>query len=99
MSLERYTESVREIVGENSGLNATIKFVLDDKILFIDGKSHPNVVDNQDREADCTLRISLEDFANLINRSLDPTTAFMVGKLTVDGDMSIAMRLGRLLSG
>lgn len=99
MNLELYTENVREKVGEKSGLNATIKFILDDRVLFIDGKSHPNIVDNQDRNADCTIRISSDDFVNLINRSLDPTTAYMMGKLSVEGDMSVAMKLGRLFSG
>lgn len=29
---------------------------------------------------------------------LDPTAAFMTGKLTVDGDMGMAMKLGSVLS-
>ena len=48
-------------------------------------------------EADCTLTANAETFQSLLDGDLDPTGAFMSGKLTVDGDMGLAMRLGSLL--
>jgi putative sterol carrier protein len=32
----------------------------------------------------------------MMQRKLDPTTAFMTGKIKIDGDMGIAMKLGRV---
>lgn len=97
ISLEKFTEEIRAKVGTNSGLNATVKFVFGpESVLYIDGKSSPNTVDNVDRPAQCTVKVSFADFAQLATRKLDPTTAFMMGKIKIEGDMSIAMKLGKL---
>jgi len=98
MSLEKFTETVRSKVGDNANLNSTIKFAFKEGgALYIDGKSTPNTVTNDEAAAaDCTVTVSLEDFAKLMERKLDPTTAFMMGKIKIAGDMGVAMKLGRL---
>ena len=94
MSLESTTELLRSRLGADSGLAATVKFDFGaEGVLFLDGAATPNAVSNEDAEADCTIAISLEDFESLVAGDLDATTAFMMGKLKVDGDMAIAMRL------
>ena len=99
MTLENFTETVRSKVGADSGLNATIKFAFNEGgALYIDGKSKPNTVSNDDGPADCTVNVSFEDFAKLMDRKLDPTTAFMMGKIKIEGDMGVAMKLGRLFN-
>ena len=100
MSLENYTEQVRTKVGEASGLNATIKFAFKEGgALFIDGKGTPNSVSNDESAAaDCTVKVSLEDFGKLMERKLDPMTAFMTGKIKIEGDMGVAMKLGKLFA-
>jgi len=98
MSLDSLTEQIRTRVGEDSGLGATVKFAFDDGgVIFLDGKSSPNSVSNEDQDADCTIRISQGDFTDMLAGELDPTTAFMMGKLKVDGDMSVAMKLSSVL--
>lgn len=47
-----------------------------------------------DAEADCTISASAETFRALLEGDLNPAGAFMSGKLSVDGDMGTAMRLG-----
>jgi putative sterol carrier protein len=97
MSLENFTETVRSKVGDDAKLNATIKFAFKEGgALYIDGKSTPNTVSNDEGPADCTVKVSLEDFGKLMERKLDPTTAFMMGKIKIEGDMGIAMKLGRV---
>lgn len=49
-------------------------------------------------EADVTLTANLDTFQAMMSGDLDPTAAFMSGKLTVDGDMGMAMRLGAALA-
>ncbi len=98
MSLESLTEGVRERVGTDSSLNATIKFDFGaDGVIYIDGASTPSTVTNEDNEADCTIGMSIADFQGIADGDLDATTAFMMGKLKVSGDMGIAMRLREVL--
>ncbi len=94
MSLDSITEQLRTRVGDDSGLGAKVKFDLGgDGVIFVDATSNPNTVSNDDGDADCTIVISMDDFKTLLAGDLDPTTAFMMGKLKVEGDMGIAMKL------
>lgn len=98
MSLESATEAVRAKVGTASGFDASVKFDFgDDGRIVIDGKADPATVSNDDVETDCTVAMSLDDFDQMVAGELDPTTAFMMGKLKVSGDMSVAMRLSSVL--
>lgn len=51
-----------------------------------------------DDAAEVTLTADAETFEAILAGDLNPTMAFMTGKLTVDGDMGAAMRLGAALS-
>lgn len=101
-SLEEYTSDVRGMVGEDSGLNATLKFDLgqdesgSDRAIFIDGKATPNTVSNSAGDADCTVTLTLANFAKLMARSANPMTMFMTGKIKVKGDMGVGMKLQNL---
>ena len=98
MTIDALTQSFSERVGEDSGLGATVKFDFGaDGVIFVDAASVPNRVSNEDREADCTIRMALDDFNDMIAGELNPTTAFMMGKLKVDGAMSLALKLGDLI--
>lgn len=87
------------VIGTNSGLGGTVKLDFgDDGSVFIDGKSTPNcVTEGADKNADCTISVSMDTFEKLARREIDPTSAFMQGKLRVAGDMGLAMKLSPLL--
>ncbi|MFZ6849713.1 SCP2 sterol-binding domain-containing protein [Undibacterium sp. RuRC25W] len=94
MDLQTCTETIRAKVGDNSGLNATLKFDCgSDGVVFVDAVSAPNTVSNENTDAACTITISLKDLSALLNGELNPMNGFMMGKLKVAGDMGIAMRL------
>jgi putative sterol carrier protein len=47
-------------------------------------------------DADVTIRTSAEIFSSIASGEQNPTTAYMTGKLKVDGDMGAAMKLQKL---
>lgn len=51
-----------------------------------------------DDEADVTMTADVETFQAILDGELNPTAAFMGGKLAIDGDMGAAMKLGSVLS-
>jgi putative sterol carrier protein len=98
MDMQAITEALRAKVGESSGLDATLKFDCgDDGVVIIDGVSVPNGVDNNNRDADCTIEITRENLAALMTGELEPTTGFMMGKFKVSGDMAVALKLQRVV--
>jgi putative sterol carrier protein len=48
-------------------------------------------------DADCTIRADLDTFRALFEGDLSPTTAFMTGRLRIEGDMGVAMRVAGVL--
>jgi putative sterol carrier protein len=63
--------------------------------LMLDGQA--NQVTEQDGPADTTIKVSWADWQALSSGQLDGMTAFMQGKLKVEGDMSAAMQLQGVL--
>lgn len=51
-----------------------------------------------DDDADVTLSASAETFEAIMEGDMNPTAAFMSGKLSVDGDMGMAMKLSSVLA-
>jgi putative sterol carrier protein len=93
MSIQDVAEKMRSRV-ESSGFDRSVKFDTGaDGVIVIDGQS----ISTADAPADCTIKLSLEDLEALISGELNPTTAFMTGKIKIEGDMSIAMALSQVL--
>ena len=67
-----------------------------DGIVMLDGKAE--AVSEGDGDADTTIKVAWEDWQAMTEGTLDGMTAFMTGKLKVEGDMSNAMQLQGLLS-
>ncbi|WP_029059520.1 SCP2 sterol-binding domain-containing protein [Stappia stellulata] len=93
MALNQLTETIRGKVA-NGGISDRVKFDCGEAgVIFVEGSE----VSNEDKEADCTVRISEDNLESLLAGDLNPTTAFMTGKIKVDGDMSVAMKLGSIV--
>ncbi|WP_299621547.1 SCP2 sterol-binding domain-containing protein [uncultured Tateyamaria sp.] len=51
-----------------------------------------------DDDADVTLSADADTFRSILEGDTNPTSAFMTGKLSVDGDMGKAMQLASVLA-
>jgi putative sterol carrier protein len=51
------------------------------------------------KDADCTVNVSLEDFKQLLSGDLNPMAAVMSGKVRINGDMGVAMKLPAIFNG
>ena len=60
-------------------------------VVLLDGIA--NQVSEEDGQADTTIKVAWEDWEAMADGKLDGMTAFMQGKLKVEGDMSNAMQL------
>ncbi|MCI4645482.1 MAG: SCP2 sterol-binding domain-containing protein [Hyphomonadaceae bacterium] len=97
MTLEELTSKANAAVSAGGDFTKKVKFDFGDLgKLFIDGAE--GKADNSDGDADATIKVNWDDFQKISAGAMDPTMAFMQGKLKVEGDMSVAMQLQSLMS-
>jgi len=89
--LNRFTSAGAIVAGKK------VKFDFGDAgKIYLDGVA--GKVSSEDAAADTTIKVKLEDFVDMAGGKLDPTSAFMQGKLRVEGDMGVAMQLQSVMS-
>ncbi|QHJ71254.1 sterol-binding protein [Planococcus halotolerans] len=77
-----------------SGMDTIYKFVIDGEAYQLqlkDGKAE--LLSDAEVDADCTLKMSYDNFQKFLAGKLNGMTAFMTGKLKIDGDMTKALKL------
>jgi len=57
----------------------------------------PEVRAGSSDDANVTVRMAEEDFIDMVEGRLAGPAAFMTGKLKIEGDLSLAMKLGEVL--
>lgn len=67
-----------------------------DGVILMDGAA--SQVSEEDGDADTTIKVSWDDWQAMAAGQLDGMTAFMTGKLKVEGDMGNAMQLQGVLA-
>lgn len=91
-------EAVKALAAKlGDGFDGSAKFVIEGEgAVIVDGAGVRAASDAD--EADVTMTASTDTFQSILGGSLNPTMAFMSGKLKLDGDMGTAMKLGSALS-
>ena len=80
----------------SKGAEAAIKYIEGEgKWLVTVDEGSLNVAQG-DGEADATISTTGETFDKIVANELNPTTAYMTGKLKIKGDMGAAMKLQKL---
>ncbi len=77
------------------GFDGTAKFDIANEGSFIVDENGAHAGDG---DADVTLSADVDTFKSILDGDLDPTSAFMSGKLAIDGDMGKAMQLAQVLA-
>ena len=91
-SIEKDPEATKAQIG------GVFKFVLtgDSESRWVVDCREVNVHEGDD-DAECTITLETADFMAIQDGSLDAMQAFMMGKLQVEGDMGLAMKLQEVL--
>lgn len=90
MSIETLIPSkIIPAVDKFGGFAAPVKFYIGSEVLHIIGKE----VSTEDKDADCTITMTPELFAQIVAGETDPMTAVMEGEIEVEGDSSIAISI------
>jgi len=93
--IEAAVEALSTKVGD--GFDGSAKFVITGEgAVVIDG-SGVHAGDEAD-DTDVTLTATADTFQAILEGDMNPTAAFMTGKLAIEGDMGMAMKLGGALS-
>jgi putative sterol carrier protein len=100
MSLETATDQIRAQLPQLAALGYKVKFMIDGTgVVLVDASQTPPTLSNDDGEADCTIRLSEDRLAKLIEGRLSPTLAYTLGQIKVEGSLGVAMKLASLLEG
>ena len=98
-NVEDLMDRASTMIGENPDrareFNGVYKFVLDGdggRTFVVDLTGDPHVADG-DGDADCVIYMAAEDFIDLVEGRADRRALFFMGKLSVEGDWGLAMKL------
>ncbi len=98
MTDEKIAQALETNLAAFAGLGAKVAFDLGaEGAIAIDATGSPAVMSDEPDGADCTIRISADDMAKLIDGELNPMMAYTLGKLKIEGSMGIAMKVAALL--
>tara|TARA_A100001015_G_scaffold320648_1_gene447824 strand:- start:1750 stop:2046 length:297 start_codon:yes stop_codon:yes gene_type:complete len=97
MSHQKVFEQFKERAENASPLGGSIKFVVDENSIFIDGNGERNTISIDDSEADCTILVSKDVLEKLRDGELNPMMAVMGGQIKISGDMGLAMKVQSLM--
>ena len=92
--LEAAVAAIKDKMG-GAAFDGSVRFDIGDEgSVRIEGET----VEISEAEADCVLRADADTFQGILSGDVNPTMAFMTGRLKVDGDMGKAMALSAVLS-
>ena len=81
------------------GKRVKIDFGADQGAILLDGAGQQvSDIESDANAADTTIKVSWDDWQAMAAGQLDGMTAFMTGKLKIEGDMSNAMQLQGVLA-
>lgn len=98
--LDRANEMIDKHKDRAQAIGVRYRFVLHGEggcTFLLNLTENPNVSQG-DGEADCTIRTAATEFIRLAEGQVDSRELFFMGKLKVDGDMGLALKLKNLIA-
>lgn len=97
MTLSEATDKVKKLAANNGGkVQAKINFKFDEGVIHLDDTVTPTLVSNDSLDAQCTIGMKIDNFGKMMHGEMNPMMAFMSGKMKIDGDKGVAMKLASL---
>lgn len=95
--LEAAAAALRERVGADP-FDGVARFEIEDTgAILVSGREVSTGPEAAEGEADVTIMASLETFREVFEGGLSPATAFMMGRMRVEGDIGTALKLGQII--
>lgn len=88
-------QAAAELNDKISDFDGTAKFAIEGTGAIMLDSNGARVADE---EAEVTMTADADTFQAIFSGEMNPTSAFMTGKLTIDGDMGMAMKLASALA-
>lgn len=80
-----------------AGIDATIQYEVSEPIYHVLHDGELSMHEGRAEAPDLVVKIEDEDLIDLFGGRLNPMTAFMTGRVKVEGDMTLAQRLVSLV--
>lgn len=98
MDIDQITTALKQRLLDFTGLGYCIKFDFgDDGAIVVDGRASPPAIAEDDADVDTTIKLSVENGFKLLSGTLNPTLAYSMGKLKVDGSLGVALKVASML--
>jgi putative sterol carrier protein len=96
--MDKATTQISENKAKASEIGAVYKFVLDGDgggTFVMNLKDNPGVIEG-DGDAQCTIKMAASDYVDMVEGRANGQQLFFTGKLKIEGDMGLAMKLQKL---
>lgn len=96
--MEQAAAAIEKNTAAASAVDAVYKFVLEGEgggTWIVSLKGSPSITSG-DGEAECTIKMAASDYVDMIEGRIQGQDLFFAGKLQIEGDMGLAMKLQAL---
>ncbi len=96
-ALEAAATALREKFAD-AEFAGSVKFDIEDEgAILVAGGEVSTQGSPGNSDADVTISAALDTFRDIFDGALSPTAAYMTGRMRIDGDMGMAMKLSQIL--
>ncbi len=96
-ALEEAAAALREKFAD-ADFEGSVKFDIEDEGVILVAEGEVGTVNNPGEiDAEVTISAALDTFREIFDGELSPTAAYMTGRMQIDGDMGLAMKLSQIL--